>query len=341
MNQLRKLINNAYGFKLLKPVIEAIDGALFGSNARNTSSPHISDNIEIRRYMSMVILALMPATIAAVYLFGLRVLLMIAVSYIAGGAVEVAFAVFRKKEIHEGFLVTGLLYPLLMPPGVPLWVVAVGIMFGVFFGKELFGGTGRNIFNPALVGRLFVTVAFPAIMTTGWIEPLTRTISQATPLAVLRVDGEAVSFYNLLMGFSSGSIGEIFRLGLIVGGLFLIAVKVSNWRVPLSYLAGVALIGFFGSRLMPGTIAPATFQLLSGGLLLGAFFMATDPVTSTFTMPGKYIFGFGCAVFTVLIRSFTGFVEGVTFSILLMNALSPLIDHAVMSIKYRKINYEK
>ena len=318
-----------------KTIFETLDGIIFGSREVTVGAPHIKDNIEIKRYMSFVIIALLPTTVASVVFYGWHAVFMILASYVAGGIVEVAFAVIRKKHIEEGFLVTGLIFPLVLPPTVPIWVAVVGISFGIFFGKEIFGGTGRNIFNPALVGRLFITIAFPQIMSASWLAPFTDTITSATPLGMMKAGGEAVPYLNLLLGTTTGSMGELFRIGIIAGGFFLMVSKVANWRVPIFYLGTVAVFSFLGNILSPGAIAPPLFQLLTGGLLFGAFFMATDPVTSPFTNQGKLLFGFLSGILTVLIRSFSGYTEGVMFSIIFMNALSPLLDHFVLRTKYK------
>ena len=338
-----------------EPLIEAVDAALFGTADTTLGGPHIVDSIDTKRYMSCAIAAILPATLASVYFFGLRAILIIAVSYIAGFFVEFMFAAVRKHKIHEGFLVTGLIYPLVLPPTTPLWIVAVGVMFGTFFGKEIFGGTGRNIFNPALVGRLFITIAFPATMTTSWLMPITDAtfaekwltpfadtsitdaITAATPLAVYKTTKVMASIPDLLTGHTAGSMGETCRIAIILGGLFLIFTKVANWRIPITYLASVFVFAAIGNHFMSDTIAPPVFQLFTGGLLFGAFFMATDPVTSPFTSAGKYTFGIMCGILTILIRSFSGYVEGVMFSIVIMNAFAPLIDHIVLSFKYRPV----
>jgi len=263
---------------------------------------------------------------------------MIIVSYAAGGLVEVAFAMIRKKEIEEGFFVTGIIFPLVLPPTTPLWIVAVGVMFGVFFGKEVFGGTGRNVFNPALVGRLFITIAFPTIMTTFWQLPFSDAITSATPLTLYKTTQTTTPYMDLLLGHNcAGSMGEIFRLGIIIGGIFLMFSKVANWRIPISYLVSVFIFAWIGNSALPTKVAPPVFQVLSGGLLYGAMFMATDPVTSPFTKAGKYLFGILCGLLTVLIRSFSGYVEGVMFSIVIMNAFTPLIDHILLVIKYKPV----
>jgi RnfABCDGE-type electron transport complex D subunit len=318
----------------VKPIIETLEGIVLGSPEAARGAPHFRDHIEIKRYMSTVILAMIPTTVAALVFFGWHVLAMILTSYVVGGVIEVLFALIRRKEIEEGFLVTGLIFPLILPPTAPLWVVAVGIAFGVFFGKEVFGGTGRNIFNPALVGRIFITIAFPQIMSATWRSPFSDAITTATPLSVYRSAQTTVPYLELLLGQVAGSTGEVFRIGIIAGAVLLMMTRVSSWRVTLSYLGSVALFALIGHTLGPGTFAPPLFQLLAGGVLFGAVFMATDPVTSPATKSGKLIFGTGCGIITVLIRTFSGFTEGVMFSIVIMNAFAPLIDSAVVNLKY-------
>jgi RnfABCDGE-type electron transport complex D subunit len=332
-----------------KPIIKAMDDFFYGTD-KVTSTPHILDNIDIKRYMSVVILGLVPATLAAIYFWGLRVLLVIAVSYLFGGLVEVAFAMGRKKDIHEGFLVTGLIFPLILPPSTPLWMVAVGVMFGVFFGKEVFGGTGRNPFNPALVGRIFLSIAFPSAMSVEWQTPFSGglggfihyqnsvdALATATPLGLFRSMGEISPNLDLFLGISPGCIGETFRIGLLVGGLFLVLTRIVNWRLPLSLFVSVFVFSFLANHFAPAKFAPPMFQFLSGGLLLGGFFMATDPVTAPFTRAGKWIAGILMGALVVLIRSLSGYVEGVMFSIVLLNVFSPLIDRIVLDIKYPKV----
>lgn len=332
---------------MLKPVISATDEFFFGTD-KVTASPHIVDHLDIKRYMSFVIIGLLPAAAAAVYFWGLRVLLVIAVSYAFGGMVEAAFAIARKKEIHEGFLVTGLIFPLTLPPTIPLWMVAVGVMFGTMFGKEVFGGTGRNVFNAAIVGRIFLTIAFPQMMTMSWSQPFSQglggflhfsadSVTQATPLALFKNEKIITGFKELLLGNSMGCIGETFRVGIIIGGLFLIFTKISSWRLPLSCIASAAFFSFLGHYFAPEKFAPPVFQLLSGGLLLGAFFMVTDPVTCPFTRAGKWIGGILFGFFVVLIRGLSGYVEAVMFSILLLNVFAPLIDRVVLDIRYPKL----
>lgn len=327
-------------------VAEALDEFYFGTN-KVTTSPHIVDYLDVKRFMSVVIVALIPCVAASVYFWGLRVLSVILVSYMAGGAVEVLFAAARKKQIHEGFLVTGMIFPLTLPPTIPLWMVAVGSAFGVMFGKEVFGGTGRNIFNPAITGRIFLSIAFASHLSSYWQEPFRSglggfinyrldAITSATPLMAFKGQGVMSSINDLLLGKTAGCIGETFRLGIILGGLFLVFTKIVNWRIPVSYIGSAILFSVLGHIFFPDKVAPWPFQVFSGGLLLGAFFMATDPVTSPFTQGGKWTAGVLLGFLTVLIRGFSGYVEGVMFAILLMNVFSPLIDHIVLTLRYRK-----
>lgn len=345
LDRTKQIIEKNPLLKKLYPIYEATDEIFFGTDKTARFAPFISDAIDVKRYMSLVIVALLPAVAASIYFYGIRVIAIIIVSYTFGGITEVIFSIIRKKPIYEGFLVTGLIFPLVLPPTIPLWIVAVGIVFGVLFGKEMFGGTGKNIFNPALVGRLFITIAFPSIMTTSWqmpsIQPILTwagspdAITSATPLVLYKSSQMISPLVDLLLGRTAGCIGETFRMGLILGGLFLLLTRVSNWRIPLSYIGTVFIFSSIGTHFVPAHIAPPLFQMLSGGLMLGALFMATDPVTTPFTITGKFIFGIGCGIFTVLIRAFSGYVEGVMFSIILMNAFSPLIDHMVLKLKYR------
>ncbi len=349
MSRLNKILDNLQekeSLGAIRPLAGAVNSFLFGSGKVTSSAPHIVDSMDTRRYMTMIFLALVPLALAAIYFYGWRALVMILVSYIFGGLTEVLFAVFRNKKFQaESFLVTGLLFPLLLPPTLPLWIVAVGSVFGVFFGKEIFGGTGRNIFHPAIVGRVFITISFPSFMTNIWQQPLlgglggflsyqADVITSATPLISFRA-GEAIdySYYDLLFGGASGSMGETFRIGIILAGIFLIILKISNWRIPAAYLGSVVLLSGIGHYYLPDQVAPPLFQLLTGGLLFAAFFIATDSVTSPFTRPGKWVFGVLLGLLTVLFRSFSGSVEGVMYSILLMNALTPLIDTVALKVK--------
>lgn len=339
--------------RVVKPAYEAIDFFLKGSGEVTAAGPHIRDGIDMKRYMIIAVMALLPSAGAAIYYYGIKAFWMIVFSYVFGICTEWVFAIVKKDEIHEGIFVTCMIYPLTLPPTIPLWMLAVGIVFGVFFGKEVFGGTGRNIFNPALVGRLFITIAFPVYMASTWANPLVTkghfftmdlssipdAITSATPLTFLKA-GEPMlySISDLLLGAAPGSMGETFRLGIIIAGVLLILTKVSSWRIPITYISTVLVLSAIGNLVLPGYIAAPVYQVLAGGLLYGAFFMATDPVSSPFTNSGKIVYGLGLGLLTVLIRSFSGYTEGVMFSIILMNAFGPLIDSYVLDRKYKPLS---
>ena len=330
--------------------VQALDTILRAINIRPPGPPFGRDPMDVKRYMSLVILALIPPFLASVYFFGWRILAMLLVSYVAGGAVEVLFAVIRKEEVNEGFLVTGFIFPLVLPPGLPLWTVAVGVIFGVVVGKEIFGGTGRNLFNPALVGRVFLALGYPALMTSAWISPGAfpagrlamglqlggvDAVTTATPLVASK-GGSFAAPLDLFIGNITGSAGETSAAAILLGGLFLLVVGVANWRTVGSMLGSFVLLNFILRSLAPDAVAPILFNLLSGGLLFGAFFMATDPVSGPVTISGKWAYGIIIGVVTLLIRSFSGFVEGVMFAILFGNICAPVIDEVVVRLDMRR-----
>lgn len=353
--QLRPVFDEGGKLRALRPVFEATEAFFFSPATVTKKAPHVRDPLDVKRFMSIVVAALTPALLASFYFFGLRVLAMIAVSYVAGGAVEVLFAVVRKEEINEGFLVTGLIFPLILPPTLPLWIVAVGIAFGVLVGKELFGGTGRNLFNPALVGRCFLAIGYPAAMSSNYIgagsAPIGRllqyvdashvdALSGATPL-VLAKQGTFVSFGDLFLGGVSGSVGETSALAILLGGLFLLLTRVANWRTVVGILGSFSLVGLVLNWMRPETFGPVGWHLCAGGLLFGAFFMATDPVTSPVTNGGKWTYAMIIGVVTLLIRNLTGYVEGVMFAILLGNIAAPLLDEAAFRFRLGRLQREE
>ncbi len=355
MEHMRPAFEEGGKLRPFKAVFEATENFFFATERRTERSPHIRDPLDLKRYMFMVIVALLPATFAAVYFFGLRVLVMIAVSYAAGGAVEVLFAAVRKEEISEGFLVTGLLFPLIMPPALPLWMLAVGVAFGVLVGKELFGGTGRNLFNAALVGRVFLALAYPGTMSAGWVTPGSGptgrllqyvgagnadAISAATPLMLVK-QGQLADLWHLFIGSVPGSAGETSALAIIAGGIFLLFTRVANWRTVVATLGSFALLNLLLHQTSPDAFGPVLWQLMAGGLLFGAFFMATDPVTSPVTNPAKWAYGILIGVCALLIRNITGYVEGVMFAILLGNIAAPIMDEVVVRGRLRRLANEK
>jgi len=345
--------------RLLNPVFGALEHFFFAPSARTIGAPHVRDPLDLKRIMSMVIISVVPCVLAAFYFFGLRFLAMIIVSYAAGLTVEAIFAMIRKEGINEGFFVTGILFPLIVPPNLPLWMLALGVAFGVFIGKELFGGTGRNIFNPALVGRCFLSLAYPKTMAASWVEPSHELIgglltwvtpsldavSGATPLALAK-QGEMGSIAHMLLGSVSGSAGETSAILIILGGVFLLFTRVASWRTVVSMLGsfviltGALIAGGAVVYPIPGLFGPVMWHLFAGGLLFGAFYMATDPVTGPTTNAGKWFYGIIIGSTTVLIRNFTGYVEGVTFAILLGNIVAPILDEIVIGIRLRRLKNE-
>ncbi len=331
-------------FGLMKPVFDAADAFLFSPLSRTVVAPHARDPLDVKRYMTAVIIAVLPCVLASIHFFGLRMIAMILVSYAAGGVVEVLFAVVRKEEINEGLLVTGMLFPLILPPALPLWMVAVGMAFGVLVGKEIFGGTGRNLFNPALVGRVFLALSYPRAMSGSWIEPgrgliarvfeySTDAVSTATPLALAKA-GEWADPVRLFFGNVLGSAGETSALAIILGGLFLVFVGIASWRTVVSMLGAFAALT---AVLHGGDVQIVLWHMLAGSLLFGAFFMATDPISSPMTNSGKWLYGLLIGISAALIRNLTGYVEGVMFSILLGNIFAPVLDEIALVVHVRRI----
>lgn len=293
-----------------------------------TSSPHIHSKWSTEKVMWMVVLALVPCTISSLIFFGIRQLLIIAVSVAFAAGTEYAVRKIRKQEnsIGDGSaIITGLLLALILPPDFSLSSTAIGAVVAIAIGKEVFGGLGFNIFNPALVGRAFLQAAFPVPMTT-WVKPdfAVDAVSSATPLSAFKFDKMITDIKPMLLGNTAGSLGETSAIAVLIGGVFLISIGIVNWRIPVSILLGVfcfgGLFSIFGS--FPGPV----FHIFAGGLLFGAFFMATDWVTSPITAKGMWIYGFGIALMLVIVRLFGGLPEGVMYSILFMNALVPLIN---------------
>jgi electron transport complex protein RnfD len=298
-----------------------LEGKALGyGNLVVSSSPHIRSEETVQRIMLDVIIALLPATAASVYFFGMRALAITLVSVAAAVAAEAAIQKIRNRPvtINDGSaVITGLLLALTLSPAMPLWMVAVGAVAAIGIGKQVYGGLGSNPFNPALVGRAFLVVTFPVHMTT-WINPIDG-VTSATPLGLLKMEGTATGYTELFIGNVGGSLGETSALLLILGGLYLLYRGIIDWRIPAFYLGTVAVMTAVLGQ-------DPVFHLLAGGLMLGAFFMATDMVTTPVTRTGKIIFGIGAGILVVLIRLYGGYPEGVLFSILLMNTFTPIID---------------
>ncbi|MBM7623070.1 RnfABCDGE type electron transport complex subunit D [Sporohalobacter salinus] len=294
------------------------------SNKRDlvvTSSPHVSDNDSVPKIMYGVVLALLPATIVGVKTFGLHALWVILTCCVTALISEAVIQKMRgvKVTIQDGSaLVTGLLLALSLPPGLPLWMAVVGTLVAIILGKQIFGGLGYNYFNPALLGRAFLLASFPVMMTT-WQKPFVDAQAQATPLNLMKMQDKATPYYDLFMGTIGGSIGEVSALAVLIGGLYLLYKGYIDWRIPLSYLGTIAIF-------MTILGEDPVFHLLAGSVMIGAFFYATDMVTTPITKKGRWIFGVGAGILLVLIRIFGGYPEGVLYSILLMNMCVPIID---------------
>ena len=358
------------GGKLEKmyPAYDAFETFLFVPDHTTKSGSHIRDAIDLKRTMITVLIALMPAllfgmwnvgqlhftaigesfTLISAFTFGaLKMLPLIAISYGVGLSIEFAFAISRGHSVNEGYLVTGMLIPMVMPIDIPLWMLAVSVVFAVIIGKEVFGGTGMNILNPALTARAFLFFAYPTYMSGDkvWIhtgEKMTVDgFSGATPLADLAtnipVDMSMIgSFFN---GTIPGSVGETSTFAILIGATILIFTGIGSWRTMLSVFIGgyimSLLFNLWGTNEL--MLLPAHLHLILGGFAFGAVFMATDPVTAAQTNKGKYIVGFLIGVFAIIIRVFNpAYPEGMMMAILLLNIFAPLVDHYVIAANIKR-----
>ncbi len=302
-----------------------------------TSTPHTRSNDSIEKIMIQVLIALAPATVAGVFFFGFRALLLILLCISSSVFFEWLFQHITKKPSTIGDFsaaVTGLLLAFNIPASAPFWLPIVGCFFAIVIVKQLFGGLGQNFMNPALAGRAFLLAAFAQPMT-NWTKPVLNPLSlgidavaTATPLAMLKESGLVptnMDYINILFGNVGGSIGETCAVAIILGGIYLIYKNIITWRIPATYILTVFILSFICGRTGLLTGYPL-YEVLAGGVLLGAFFMATDYSSSPVTPVGQLIMGFGCGLLTVIIRVYGGYPEGVSYSILLMNLVVPLID---------------
>ena len=361
MKALRNLVDNVKptfteGGKLgfLASFFDAFETFLFVPNTTTKKGSHIRDCIDMKRTMFFVVLALIPAFLFGCYntgsqvglegfaalMYGLvRVLPMLAVSYVVGLGIEIVYAQIRKEEVAKGYFVTGFLIPMIMPVSTPLWMVALGVAFAVIFGKEVFGGTGMNIFNPALVARAFVFFAFTPQMSgekvwySDWsmMGAQVDGVSGATALEQLATTGQMQwSVMDAFLGFIPGSFGETSTLCILLGGALLLYTGIASWRTMLSVFVGGLAMGYL-FQAVGLTEYPAYYHLLVGGFAFGAVFMATDPVTSAQTNTGKYIVGFMTGALAVLVRVVNpAYPEGMMLAILFMNALAPTVDYFIV-----------
>ncbi len=360
----------------LYPLYDGIATFLFVPGHSTHSGAHIRDGIDLKRTMITVVFALIPALLFGMWNVGyfhyqalgetatlmeqfgygaLKVLPMVVVSYAVGLGIEFGFCIIKKHSIEEGFLVSGMLIPLIMPVDIPLWMVAVSTAFAVVIGKEVFGGTGMNILNPALTARAFAFFAYPTFMSGDkvWINTDGGAVvdghSGATALGELAVNGTtSYSPMEMFIGNIPGSIGETSVVAILLGAALLLYTGIGSWRIMLSGLIGAIVMGLIFNAVAPHMISeaqqnfmavPYWEQLLMGGLIFGLVFMATDPVSAAQTNKGKWIYGFLCGFLAIMIRVFNpAYPEGVMMAILFMNVMAPLVDHYVIegNVKKRK-----
>lgn len=350
----------------LHSTVDAFDTFLRVPGTVTRRGAHVRDAVDLKRIMIIVVLALVPAALFGMWNVGyqhclatgqewgliqnfwygfLRVLPLYIVAYVVGLGIEFASAQIRNEEVNEGYLVSGMLIPLIVPVDVPLWTLAIAVAFAVLFGKEVFGGTGMNFLNPALLCRAFLFFAYPSKMSGSsvWVslkngESLIDGATGATPLSFASEGLDAMnnagvqygmSAWDMFAGIIPGSVGETSVIAILIGAVILIWTGVASWKIMVSSVAGALFVGWLGN-FFGATDVPAYYHLLMGGFAFGTVFMATDPVTSAQTECGKWIYGFLIGALCVVVRLFNpGYAEGMMLAILLMNTFAPLIDHYV------------
>ena len=341
---------------------DAMETFFYVPNKVTINGSHVRDAVDMKRNMIYVLIALIPcflfgtwnigfqhfashgeaATLMQNFGYGLmKILPLYIVSYVVGLGIEIIFAQVRKEEVNEGFFVTGFLIPLIMPADVPLWMLAIAVAFAVIIGKEVFGGSGMNIVNPALLARAFMFFSYPSKMSGDgiWIAERGDAISGATPLGTLLNGGgveQLPSMMEMFIGTIPGSVGETAKIAILLGALFLIVTGVASLRIILSTFVGAAAVGLLFTAIGVSEV-PFYYHFLMGGFMFGAIFMATDPVTAAQTNCGKIIYGFLIGAMAVLIRvANPGYPEGMMLAILLLNVFAPLIDYCVVAVNISK-----
>lgn len=377
LNKVKPEFEPGGKYQKLWSIFDGFESFLF---VPNTTAPktgaQIHDSVDSKRVMSIVVMALIPALLVGMYnvgyqhylaigetagfwatfIFGfLAVLPKIIVSYVVGLGIEFAVAQYKHHEIQEGFLVSGMLIPMIVPVDTPLWMIAVATAFAVIFAKEIFGGTGMNVFNVALITRAFLFFAYPSKMSGDSVFVRTgdtfglgagnvvEGFSGATPLSYAAsgeplkgIVGQSLSAWDGFLGLIPGSIGETSTLAILIGAAVLLFTSVASWRIMLSVFAGGALMGWITYATGASTLTVAD-QIVFGGFAFAAVFMATDPVTGCRTNTGKYIYGFLIGVLAIIIRVFnTGYPEGAMLAVLLMNVFAPLIDYYVVDANIKR-----
>jgi Na+-transporting NADH:ubiquinone oxidoreductase subunit B len=385
-DRIRSLWEEGGKFHKYWPLFEAFDTFLFSLGTRTKKAPHVRDTLDLKRVMTIVIYALVPATCFGIYNIGAQTRMvhgmepnfflacwsgllvfipLLIISYGVGMFWEILFSVIRKEEVSEGFLVSGLLIPLIVPPTIPWWQLVVAVTFAVILGKEVFGGTGMNIVNPALAARAFLFFAYPAQISgdSVWVnldkgKQVIDTFTGATPLALGAVSKEMgvtasqaitgqFDFWNCFLGFIPGSIGETSKLAILIGAAILIYSGIGSWKVMAGCLAGLFGTAWLMNLLAgPDAVGMVTMSpqhhLLVGGFLFGVVFMATDPVSSPETSSGKWVYGILIGMMTVMIRvTNPAYPEGTMLAILLLNVFAPLIDYVVVrfNVRSRRVRY--
>ncbi len=346
--------------------VDAFDTFLRVPGTVTSKGAHVRDAVDLKRIMIIVVVALIPAALFGMWNVGyqhclatgetwglfqnfwygfLKVLPLYIVAYVVGLGIEFASAQIRNEEVNEGYLVSGMLIPLIVPVDVPLWTLAIAVAFAVLFGKEVFGGTGMNFLNPALLCRAFLFFAYPSKMSGSsvWVslkngESLIDGATGATPLSFASEGLNAMnnagvqygmSAWDMFAGLVPGSVGETSVIAILIGAVILLWTGVASWKILVSSVAGALFVGWLGN-FFGATTVPAYYQLIMGGFAFGTVFMATDPVTSAQTECGKWIYGFLIGALCVIVRLFNpGYAEGMMLAILLMNTFAPLIDHYV------------
>ncbi len=365
LDDLKRPFSKGEKWEKFAPAINAFDTFLFVPNHTTEKGSHIRDAVDLKRTMVTVIVALLPALVYGIYNTGyqffiqtqkdftfldafihgsIKIIPMIIVSYVVGLTIEFAFAVYRGHEVNEGYLVTGMLVPMIMPVDIPLWMVALSVAFAVVIAKEAFGGTGMNILNPALTARAFAFFAYPTYMSGNkvWVSEagMVDGVSGETILGSLAANQQInYSILDMFLGSIPGSIAETSTLWILVGAIILIFTGVGSWRIMVGGIAGASIMGILFNFWGANSLMSFSWinHLIVGGFAFGIVFMATDPVSAAQTQKGKWIYGFLVGIFCIMIRVFNpAYPEGVMLAILLMNVFAPTIDHYIYNSNINK-----